>query len=341
MEKEGGRVRAGESEEMSRRLSFSEAWDLVRSREEVLGAGVTERELAGAVAHGRLRRLHRGAYVDAEVWDELWSEGRQLVRVCAVRRASPGGGPVFSHLSAAALWGLPLVGPIRDDVHTAIRSRRHTRTEAGVVRHQMALDQGDIVWRHGLRCTSLTRTVFDLARLLRPEAVVAAGDAALRMVSVDGHEVDADAVAAWRADIGALCAPGLRGVRRARWIGSFADGRAQLPGESVSRLQLHRLGFRDVALQVLVVGSDGAHYFADFGFPRSQAFGEFDGEDKYRDAELRTTPTPTDAVLAEKRREDEIRGVTGWRVVRWGSRHIRTPQDLGRRLAAFGIRPPG
>ncbi|AZH78377.1 hypothetical protein CSX12_07825 [Microbacterium sp. Y-01] len=326
---------------MSRRLSFSEAWDLVRSREDVLYAGLTERELAAAVGVGRLMRVHRGAYVDAEVWDELWPEGRQLVRVCAVRRASPGGGPVFSHLSAAALWGLPLVGPIRDDVHTAIRSRRHTRTEAGVIRHQLALDEADIVSRHGLRCTSLTRTVFDLARLLRPEAVVAAGDAALRLISVEGHAVDLDAVAAWRAEVEGLCAAGLRGVRRARWIAAFADGRAQLPGESVSRLQLHRLGFRDVDLQIPIVGSDGARYFADFGFLRSQAFGEFDGEDKYRDADLRTAATATDAVMAEKHREDEIRGVTGWRVVRWGSRHIRTPEDLGRRLAAFGIRPPG
>lgn len=326
---------------MSRRLSFSEAWDLVRSREEVLDTGVTERELGEAVAHGRLRRVHRGAYVDGEVWDQLWPEGRQLVRVCAVRRASLGGGPVFSHLSAAALWGLPLVGPIRDDVHTAIRSRRHSRTEAGVVRHQMALDEGDIVRRHGLRCTSLIRTVVDLARLLRPEAVVAAGDAALRMVSIDGHEVDHGEVDAWRAEVDRLCVAGLRGVRRARWIGAFADGRAQLPGESVSRLQLHRLGFRDIDLQIPVVGPDGARYFADFGFPRSQAFGEFDGEDKYRDAELRTTPTAADAVMAEKHREDEIRGVTGWRVVRWGSSHIRTPEDLRRRLAAFGIRPPG
>jgi len=326
---------------MSRRLSFSDAWDLVRSREDVLDSGLTERELAAAVGVGRLMRVHRGAYVDADVWDELWPEGRQLVRVCAVRRASPGGGPVFSHLSAAALWGLPLVGPIRDDVHTAIRSRRHTRTEAGVIRHQLALDEADIVSRHGLRCTSLTRTVFDLARLLRPEAVAAAGDAALRLVSVEGHAVDLDAVAAWRAEVEGLCAAGLRGVRRARWIAAFADGRAQLPGESVSRLQLHRLGFRDVDLQIPIVGSDGARYFADFGFLRSQAFGEFDGEDKYRDADLRTAATATDAVMAEKHREDEIRGVTGWRVVRWGSRHIRTPEDLGRRLAAFGIRPPG
>lgn len=288
-----------------------------------------------------LRRVHRGHYVASVDWAELWPEGRQLVRTLAVRRASPGDGPVFSHLSAAALWGLPLVGPIPDAVHTVIRGRRHSRAEAGVVRHAMALEEDDVVLRHGMLCTSLARTVFDLARTLPPEATVAAGDAALRLVSVRGHDVDLDVVDAWRKDLHGRCAPGLRGVRRARWVADFADGRAQLPGESVSRLQLHRLGFRDVALQVPVEGAAGARYFADFGFPRSRAFGEFDGEDKYLEPELRAAPTPADVVLAEKRREDDIRGVTGWRVVRWGGEHIRTAAHLGARLAAFGIRPPG
>lgn len=295
-----------------------------------------------AVDRGALRRVHRGSYVDGPAWEELWTEGKHLVRLLAVRRVTPGDGPVFSHLSAAALWGLPLVGPVPDtDVHTVIRGRRHTRTEAGVVRHGMALSADDIVIRHGMLCTSLVRTVFDLARTLRAEAAIAAGDSALRLVSVSGYSVDLDAVLAWRQDIAKRCRPGLRGVRRARWVGEFADGRAQLPGESVSRLQLHRLGFRDVDLQVPIDGAAGARYYADFGFRRSRAFGEFDGEGKYLDAELRETPTPADAVLAEKRREDDIRGVTGWRVVRWGTAHIRTAGDLGARLAAFGIHPPG
>ncbi|MFB8190340.1 hypothetical protein ACFC14_13505 [Microbacterium sp. NPDC055988] len=109
----------------------------------------------------------------------------------------------------------------------------------------------------------------------------------------------------------------------------------------MSRLQLHRLGFRDIELQVPIKGAAGAEYFADFGFRRSRAFGEFDGEGKYLESDLRLAPTPVDAVLAEKRREDDIRGVTGWRVARWGGAHIRTAEALGTRLAAFGIRPPG
>lgn len=209
------------------------------------------------------------------------------------------------------------------------------------MRHAIALDPADVVVRHGVRCTSLTRTVFDIARTLRSEAAIAVGDAALRLVSVAGHEVDLDAAEAWREELSALCEAGLRGVRRARWVSEFADGRAQLPGESISRLHLHRLGFRDVALQVPIEGATGARYFADFGFPRSRAFGEFDGEGKYLEPDLRAAPTAVDAVLAEKRREDDIRGVTGWRVVRWGGAHIRSAEHLGARLATFGVHPPG
>lgn len=41
----------------------------------------------------------------------------------------------------------------------------------------------------------------------------------------------------------------------------------------------------------------------------------------------------------EKQREDWIRGATQRRFARWGWSHIETAPLLGRRLAAFGIRP--
>jgi hypothetical protein len=326
---------------MPRRISIEQARDLVRSRDELLYSGATDRELRTRVLSGSLRRVHRGFYVDGAVWDDLWPEGRQMLRLLAVNRAAADDGPVFSHTSAAVLWDLPLFGRTADLVHVVTQGRGHTRTEAGVRRHDMEIAEKDIVWRHGLRCTSMVRTVFDLARTLSAEAAVSAADASARTVAVRGRRIDADADSTWREELRSLCSPGLRGVRRARWVSEFADGRAQLPGESVSRLQLDRLGFRDVDLQVPVVGSEGMRYFLDFGFRRSRAFGEFDGEGKYLESGLRTAPTTSDAVLEEKRREDDVRGMTGWRLVRWGSPHIRTPELLGSRLAAFGIRPPG
>lgn len=264
-----------------------------------------------------------------------------MVRLLAVRRAAERDGPVFSHTSAAVLWDLPLFGMTADLVHVILQGRRHSRTEAGVRRHDLKIPDTDIVQRHGMHCTSLARTVFDLSRTRTAEAAISAADAALRSVATGMSRIDADVDAAWREELLSLCSPGLRGVRRARWVAEFADGRAQLPGESVSRLQLDRLGFREVELQVSVVGSRGAQYFLDFGFRGSRAFGEFDGEGKYLESALRKAPTTSDAVLEEKRREDDIRGVTGWRLVRWGSAHIGTADLLGSRLTAFGIHPPG
>lgn len=320
---------------------MEQAEALVHSREELLSRGLTDRQLRALVADGKVRRLHRGYFTMASDWEDLWPEGRHALEIVAVRRASPGDGPVFTHYSAAVLWGLPLYRVLAPLVHVLIRGSRHTRTEAGVVRHDLDVLDADIVERHGMLCTSLNRTVFDVLRVSTPEAAVSAADAALRAVAVRRNEQDASLAEDWRGEVSRLARSGFRGVRQVRWVAEFADGRAQLPGESVSRLQLFRLGFQAPDLQVPVVGSEGDQYFLDFGFRRSRMFGEFDGEGKYLEPDLRSAPTAADAVLAEKRREDDIRGVTGWGIRRWGSAHIATPAALGRRLSAFGIHPPG
>lgn len=331
----------GRQHERMRRIDVTQGRGLLRSRSQLVRAGITERQLRDGVAAGTLRRVHRGTYVTGADWRELWPEGRHLIEVLGVAAAAPGAGPIFTHASAAVIWGLPLWGHAPREVHTVLEGRRHTREIAGVVRHQMAVDECHIVDVGGLRCTSLPRTILDLARTAPLPAAVAAADAGLRSVAVQGHTQDADTAAVWRDELLALARPGLRGVRQARHVIEFADGRAQLPGESVSRVHLDTLGYRGLDLQVPVIGPDGDRYFMDFGFPRARCFGEFDGTDKYLDPELLRAATTGDEVLREKRREDDVRGVTGWGVVRWSGADIRTADALARRLAAFGIHPPG
>lgn len=325
---------------MPRRIAIEQARDLVRSRDELLYSGATDRELRTRVLSGSLRRVHRGFYVDGAVWDDLRPQGRQMVRLLAVNRAADDDGPVFSHTSAAVLWDLPLFGRTADLVHVVIQGRGHTRTEAGVRRHDMEIAEKDIVRRHGLRCTSMVRTVFDLARTLSAEAALSAADASARTVAVRGSRIDADADSTWREELRSLCSPGLRGVRRARWVSEFADGRAQLPGEREptparqtrvprGRSAGARGRFRRHAL------------LPGFRLPSLPRFRRIRRGGKYLESGLRTAPTTSDVVPEEKRREDDVRGMTGWRLVRWGSPHIRTPELLGSRLAAFGIRPPG
>ena len=109
--------------------------------------------------------------------------------------------------------------------------------------------------------------------------------------------------------------------------------------ESVSRLQLARLRVPH-EMQVPVFVGEKLAYWVDFEFTGQQAFGEVDGSAKYLDPAFRNGLSAAEVVLEEKRREDEIRGVTGKRIVRWGVDHLGSARDLGKRLGDFGIRVP-
>ncbi|WP_309066957.1 type IV toxin-antitoxin system AbiEi family antitoxin domain-containing protein [Microbacterium sp.] len=326
---------------MRRRIDLAEARSLLLSRTQLLASGMTERQLRADVQAGLLIRLHRGFYAPAAVLRDLWPEGRHLLRVLAVHAASPAPGPVFSHTSAAVVHGHPLYVTTEPPVQVVINGRRHSRIEAGVIRRDMAVAEADIVDVDGIRVTSLPRTVADIARTMPREAAVAHADSALRSFAVVGNVQDAEAAEHWRRTTLERVAVGTRGARQARWVLHFADGRAQLPGESVSRLHLHTLGYTRLDLQIRVVGSAGDEYWLDFGFLGVKSFGEFDGLGKYTDADMRAGLSMEDVLIREKLREDDVRGVTGWGFARWGHEHIRTADTLGRRLAAFRILPPG
>ncbi|MDT0156825.1 hypothetical protein Q9R19_04200 [Microbacterium sp. ARD32] len=327
---------------MPRAIDIAGARAMLATRDDLTLRGLTDRDIAGQIAAEQLIRVRRGRYVDAGQWADLWNEGRHLLRVLAFHLNAPAPGQVFWGPSAAVLHGLPLYRLAPAAVHVVIHGERHSRSRAGVAWHDVPLDEADVVEVDGIRCTSPDRTILDMTRSFNEEVGLSVADAALRREAVDGHEQDADRAAEWRLRL-EMRANRLstRGVRRARRLIAFADGRAQLPGESVSRLQLARLGYRNLELQVHVTGPAGEDYWVDFGFPRSRCFGEFDGRQKYLDAGMRAGRTLEEALLDEKRREDAVRGVTGWRTARWLSEHILSPEVFAHRLQSFGIRPPG
>jgi len=301
------------------------------------------RDLERAVARGELRRVRRNQYLDGGMWDDLWPESRHLAEVLAVVDEMRGGAGVVSHASAAALRGLPLYRHRPSHVHLTIAADVGSSTASGVRRHRDAIGPGDIEMVDGIRCTTLERTVFDVARTTPAETALACADAALRAVAVpDGFVQDAVAADAWRARMRerALDAPGMRGVRRARATIELADGRAHLPGESITRLQLTRLGFSAPRTQVRVASPNGGDYWVDLAIDDARTFIEFDGKGKYLDAATRGGVSLEAVLLEEKQREDWIRGRTGWGMVRVSDEHVRTPADLAARLAAFGIHSP-
>ncbi|MEJ1090020.1 hypothetical protein WDU99_17005 [Microbacterium sp. Mu-80] len=327
---------------MPKAIDIADARALILTRAELRARGYSERDIERAVADHVYRRVRNDRYVRVEDWEGLWNEGRHLVNVVATQLNSAEPGPVFWGPSAAVLHALPLYRLAPKNVHAVILGARHGRTVAGVTWHSIPVDPADIVEVDGIRCTSIDRTILDLACTSAATVSLSAADAALREESVQGQVQDADAAAEWQRRMQARAEHAHRpGIVRARRIIHFADGRAQLPGESVSRLHLASLGFAPPDLQVHVRGSRGDDYWLDFGFRRSRCFGEFDGRGKYLDDGLRGAQSTEEVVLAEKAREDDVRGVTGWRTARWGSPDIRTTAIFGAKLAAFGIRPPG
>jgi len=326
-------------------MRISEAAARMSSRADLEHAGMSARAITLKVRDQALHRIDRGWYLDKAEWQALYPEDRHLLRVVAADRRRPTDSPsVYVLCSAAVLHDLPLarVEPLR--VHVAGKTGNgHVRASRPLIaRHEIPMPEADTTRIGGFACTSLARTVADMIRVASEETSIALLDAAIRRRAWDEEtrEYDVDAAAAFVADVRRLLPPGGRGVRRARFLLDIGNGLAQSPGESISRLYLLRLGFATPRLQVAIPGPGSSSYYVDFGLDDVDAWGEFDGEGKYRDAAMRRDDqTAEDVLLEEKQREDWIRGTTNRRFARWMNAHITTEAALRQRLAAFSIHP--
>lgn len=305
--------------------------------------GWRQRDIESAVRAGEIIRLQQNRYVRERVWRDLWPESRHLIQVVAAHAEMRGGGAVASYESSGVLHGIPLYRHVPERVHVTLPTGGRSSSRVGLIRHREELPDEDTAERGGIPCTSLERTTFDAARTLSYEAALTFADAALRQVAWSEDGYDFNLAEAWRSQmlerVGRF--PGARGIRQAADAIRFADGRAELPGESVTRLQLARLGFTQFELQVPVAGPNRSVYRVDLDLEEVATFLEFDGHGKYLAESLRSGRSLDDVLLAEKRREDWIRGVTQRRFVRVEDAHIGSAEALASRLAAFGISIPG
>ena len=328
-----------------------EGMDVDATRAKVLNRGIlrqrgmSDNAIAAAVAGGTLERIHRDAYVVGADWTGAYPEERHLMQVIGVAARLRSSDIVFVGASAAVAHGLPLYNTWPKRVHVAAPAGDgRVHADRLVARHEVTIAAEDTMELFGIPCTTLDRTVFDLIRTLSFDAAVACADAALRRIAWDErtrtyHE---RAAARWKAAMRHRvdAARGARGIRQARHVIEFADGRAQLPLESVSRVRLMEIGFAAPRLQVPVPDPWGGFFSVDFGMDDAHAWGESDGKTKYHELAVVRGATPRDVFQAEKEREDWIRGTTGRPLARWGMQHIQTPTALARRLAAFHISPP-
>ncbi|MEP7764565.1 hypothetical protein [Sanguibacter sp. 26GB23] len=222
---------------------------------------------------------------------------------------------IFTHDSAATLWGLPRWRS-PTIVHINQRSLRSGHASQDVARHSARLDPPDVTKRSGLRVTSLERTVVDCARSSSAPSGLVVADAALR------RGVERDALVSSLLSLGAA-----RGVRLARAVVELADAGAESPWESVTRLVLLATGVPAPSTQVPVATRLGT-FFVDMGWEHWKVALEFDGLVKY------TTLASGDrgrVIFDEKRRHDAI-VEAGWRMLRVTRADLRPPEGLRERL---------
>ena len=281
--------------------------------------GMTAHQLHRACLAGEWERIRRGAYAPPREWDD---RERHLALIAATI-PQIGSESVISHASAAILHGLPVPTALLGRVWVTRPAGGHGRRGPVLHLRRCRLDPSEVVLIGGVAVTSLARTAIDLARLQSHEWGVIA----------------CDAVLARGLDRGLLLASaqqtaGWPGAKKAVSAVLFADAAAQSPAESVSRVQLHRLGFPQPIIQFAVMNGGQLVATTDFGWEDQRLVGECDGKIKYGEL-LRPGETAADAVMREKRREERIRGAGYW-IARWGWAEAWNPAVL-RRIVERGF----
>lgn len=275
---------------------------------------------------GRYVAVVRGVYLDTEEWTRLDAEQRHLARMRAHELLRPG--TVFSHLSAALVWGLPVVATRLLAPHSVTSTADGGRSRNGLIRHTIGIPD-DVRRIDGLFVTAPDDTVLQVAMAARPETAVPVLDAAFARSdwSLDRKRLVAHA--------GGL--PPSRGPARGQWSLRFADSRSGSAGESLSRVGIWRAGLPAPDLQCRFHDGRGLIGIVDFFWPEYGLVGEFDGVGKYLREELRGGRDAAAVVVEEKRRENRLRAID-LKVARWEWADAMSSARLSSILLDGGLR---
>jgi hypothetical protein len=295
--------------------------DLLIPTSALSSSGLTPSGIRAEVRLGRLHRVRRGWYVDGATWHDL--DDRQQHVVLAAAATASSSRLVLCGLTAAAVWGIPIVETWPAELRVLDAYRGGGRSEPGVRRTSTAADGAPTASHHGLTVTTLSRTVVDLAASHGFVSGVVAADWALA-AGVGRDELE--------RDLGRRSSP--IGRARARAAIEAADARSESPGESAARAAMIAAGFDAPELQ-RVFRDDLGEMRVDFFWPEVNVAGEFDGKGKYTRDEF-ARGDPGEVAWREKRREDRLRRLVDG-VVRIVWSDVRRPGAMRLLLADAGV----
>jgi len=299
-----------------------------------------------ATASGLVRVSH-GAFVeplsDAGGWESDAHLARARVRAASHRLT---GEAVFSHESAALVHGLWLLRP-PDEVHV-VQRRRPRRQTPGLRRHTGELSAQDVVEVCGLRVTSVERTLADCAKSMRPRDALVVVDSGMRLLVQprrDQREAAVEPTESLRRRLLEKVEQGPpRGRRQARAVVAHAEPYAESPYESLVRWIAVSHGLPRPVLQARF-DVRGNRYYVDLCWyvelcvdgraVRLTLIVEYDGEGKYLGTAEDVDPAQAArAVLAEKRREDDLRSLPNTHVIRFDRSDTSRPEGAFLRICA-------
>lgn len=292
-------------------------------RSDALAAGYSQREITSLVRDGHWHRVRRGAYVAGEVWRAADESARHALLARAVLKQGRTK-MVLSHASALPNYDAPLWGLRLDTVHVTRRDQRSGRHEAGVRQHQGVLRDDDVIVIGGTELTSPTRTAIDITTEASTESSLCVVNHLLH----EGHTTLADVVARYET------------MQRNPFtlhtdlVLRLADHRIESVGETRTFFLCWRHGLPAPVPQYAVRDASG-HEFArlDFAWPELGVWLEFDGKAKYS-RHARPGEDAADVVFREKKREDRIRELTGWRCIRLTWADLASPERTAARIRA-------
>lgn len=296
-------------------------------RKHLLELGFTDKAIAARVAGGEWVKLRHGAYTDAEMWNRLDEASRHaLIARAVVAQARTE--VVVSHTSALPFYDAPTWGVDLSLVHITRKDQTCGRREAGVHPHSGALLDGDVARRDDLEVMSATRVALEVTTVADVEASICVVSHLMHEghTSLEQLRARYELMRHWPDTL------------KTDLVLRLSDARF----ESVAECRTYYLCFREglpmPEIQHEIRDEHGRVVATvDFAWPELGVFLEFDGNVKYEKL-LKPGQRASDVVIAEKRREDEIRRLTGWRCIRltWADlqRPARTAAMIRRILAA-------
>lgn len=214
------------------------------------------------------------------------------------------GAQFFSHVTSAALWGMPIPPAPDTALHiSAVPPAREPRTR-GVVGHRLALDSDDITLLDELPVASRTATWAQLAESLRVEDLVAAGD---WILSQGDSRAELDAVARTARRRGAVA------LREA--VALVRHG-SESPRESIVRCILVRADLPEPELNWTLCTHAGTFVARlDMAYPQHRVAVEYDGRQHADPEQFRRDADRWRAIAEE-----------GWTLIRVVAHHLAAPQ---------------